>query len=544
MIFGYFTLLVALAISAVAEFYSIVGLMAIFAAAPIPAAIMGATLGVGKITGAVWLKLNWHRASWTYKVYLIPAVVTLMFLTSMGIFGFLSKAHSDQSLVSGDVVAKISIYDEKIKTEKENIDANRKALKQLDEAVDQVMGRSTSETGADKAVAIRRAQQKERSRLQSEIAESQKRVASLNEERAPIAAEVRKVEAEVGPIKYIAALVYGDNPDANLLEAAVRWVIILIVAVFDPLALVLILAAQQSLRWGKEVSSQDLLPQSGASGIVTDTVDDQIDKIEQMSVEATSQQADDSILKQHPYLTQGFSHFGDIKPMVYKPEEPKVEIFAGNPEDFKKEWSEEEKQRLVGVMEKFFTKESNDPHPVGWMFPDKTPKVKKTRKKKLKTKEVSSPNAPGLDASVERPGDYITSPEEIGAHYIPDSGYIHHDGKSYSIESFKAQFPELAAIADSHPILEPVIKASFGNEFPLKPDKGDMFLRTDFLPSRQYKFNGSKWIEVEKSTDVLAYDEQYIKHLVDKITTGEYDVEELSETEQAQVAEYLKKSVT
>lgn len=249
MIFGYFTLFVALVISAVAEFYSIVGLMAIFAAAPLAVAVMGAALGVGKITGAVWLKLNWHRAKWTYKAYLIPAVALLMILTSMGIFGFLSKAHSDQSLVSSDVVAKISIYDEKIKTEKENIDVNRKALKQLDDAVDQVMGRSTSETGADKAVQIRRSQQKERGRLQQEIAESQKRIAAYNEERAPIAAEVRKVEAEVGPIKYIAALVYGDNPDANLLERAVRWVIILIVAVFDPLALVLILSAQQSLRW-------------------------------------------------------------------------------------------------------------------------------------------------------------------------------------------------------------------------------------------------------------------------------------------------------
>ena len=119
MLFGFFTLLVALVISAVAEFYSIVGLTAIFSAAFWPVVIMGASLGVGKITAAVWLKLNWNRASWTYKAYLIPAVAMLMFLTSMGIFGFLSKAHSDQSLLSGDVQAKIAIYDERIKTAKE-----------------------------------------------------------------------------------------------------------------------------------------------------------------------------------------------------------------------------------------------------------------------------------------------------------------------------------------------------------------------------------------------------------------------------------------
>ena len=124
-----------------------------------------------------------------------------MLITSLGVFGFLSKAHSDQSLVSGDVLAKISVYDEKIRTSKENIDANRKALKQMDEAVDQVMGRSTSETGADKAVGIRRAQQRERARLQSEIVAEQKTISQLSEERAPIAAEVRKVEAEVGRSK-------------------------------------------------------------------------------------------------------------------------------------------------------------------------------------------------------------------------------------------------------------------------------------------------------------------------------------------------------
>jgi hypothetical protein len=119
----------------------------------------------------------------------------------------------------------------------------------MDEAVDQVMGRSQDEKGADKAVQLRRSQQKERVRLQSEIATEQKNVAAISEERAPIAAEVRKVEAEVGPIKYIAAFIYGDNPDANILEKAVTWVIIIIVVVFDPLAVILLLASQYSFQW-------------------------------------------------------------------------------------------------------------------------------------------------------------------------------------------------------------------------------------------------------------------------------------------------------
>jgi hypothetical protein len=122
----------------------------------------------------------------------------------------------------------------------------------MDDAVDQIMGRSTSEQGADKSNAVRRSQQKDRAALAKDIEANQKLIASLNEERAPIAAEVRKVEAEVGPIKYIAALIYGDNPDANLLEISVVWVILTIVFVFDPLAVLLLLASQMSFQWLKD----------------------------------------------------------------------------------------------------------------------------------------------------------------------------------------------------------------------------------------------------------------------------------------------------
>jgi hypothetical protein len=243
------TLISGLTVSAVAIYYSVAGLVAIFSAAVIPIIVMGVALEISKLAGTVWLKQNWTRAPYFIRAYLLAAIAILMLITSMGIFGFLSKAHSDQSLVSGDVQSRIAIYDEKIRTAKDNIDANRKALRQMDEAVDQVMGRSQDEKGADKAVAIRRAQQKERVRLQSEIAAEQKTITALSEERAPIAAEVRKVEAEVGPIKYIANFIYGDNPDANILEKAVTWVIIIIVVVFDPLAVILLLASQYSFQW-------------------------------------------------------------------------------------------------------------------------------------------------------------------------------------------------------------------------------------------------------------------------------------------------------
>ena len=254
---AWLTLLSGLSISAVAVYYSVAGLISIFAAAVIPIAIMGVTLEVSKLVATIWLKQNWTIAPRFIKSYLLIAVLILMLITSMGIFGYLSKAHSDQSLVSGDVQAKIAVYDEKIKVAKDNIDANRKALKQMDESVDQVMGRSQDEKGADKAVALRRAQAKERTRLLSEITAEQKVIAQLNEERAPIAAEVRKVEAEVGPIKYIASFLYGDDPDTNLLERAVRFVIIVIVIVFDPLAVFLLLASQYSFQYFRRVKEEE-----------------------------------------------------------------------------------------------------------------------------------------------------------------------------------------------------------------------------------------------------------------------------------------------
>jgi hypothetical protein len=218
---------------------------------------MGIVLELSKLVATVWLKQNWFIAPRLIKAYLLIAVTILMLITSMGIFGYLSKAHLDQAVPTGDVAAKVALLDEKIKTERDNIDASRRALQQMDSQVDQLLGRSDTERGAERAVQIRRNQAKERASLQSDIAKSQKAIAALNQERAPVASELRKVEAEVGPIKYIAALLYGDNPDQNVLERAVRWVIILIVIIFDPLAVVLLLASQYSFQYFRRVKEEE-----------------------------------------------------------------------------------------------------------------------------------------------------------------------------------------------------------------------------------------------------------------------------------------------
>jgi len=266
----YLLFTVALLLSAVAAWYAVVGLVAIFAAAVMPIVIMGTLLEVAKLTVASWLYRSWREIPRWMKSYFTIALVVLMLLTSMGIFGFLSKAHLDQAIPSGDVISKLALIDEKIKIEKENINASRKELSQLDAQVDQTIARTTEASGAERAIIIRRNQQKDRARILNQIGSAQTKIAKLNEERAPIASEVRKVEAEVGPIKYIAALIYGDNLEADLLERAVRWVIIMIVFVFDPLAVLLLVAANWQLR--KESEQLEPVKENVKHIIVKDNV--------------------------------------------------------------------------------------------------------------------------------------------------------------------------------------------------------------------------------------------------------------------------------
>jgi len=244
---AYLALISGLSISAVAVYYSVVGLTAIFAAAVIPIIVMGTTLEISKLIATVWLKQNWDTAPATIKAYLIGAIIVLMLITSMGIFGFLSKAHLDQGVPTDDIAAKVSVIDEKIKTQKDNIDTDKKALAQMDAQVDQLLSRTTDDRGASKAAQLRKTQAKERAGLQADIATAQKTVTALNDERAPVASQLRKVEAEVGPIKYIAAFFYGST-DQTILEKAVTWVILTLIVVFDPLAVILLLASQISFQ--------------------------------------------------------------------------------------------------------------------------------------------------------------------------------------------------------------------------------------------------------------------------------------------------------
>ena len=247
MLFGILTLLVGLAISVVAAWYSIVGLMAIFAAAKIPIAIMGAVLEVGKLLTASWLYQFWDKTNTLLKSYFTVAVVVLMFITSMGIFGFLSKAHMDQTLTVGDNSLLIERIDRKIDREKVKITDAETVVAQLDKTV-QVLIDYDRIRGESGAIAVRESQNEERATLSNIIDQAYSKIDTLSVEKLELDKEQLELEAEVGPIKYIAAFIYGDELDKTLLERAVRWIIITIIFVFDPLAVLIIVAANMTFK--------------------------------------------------------------------------------------------------------------------------------------------------------------------------------------------------------------------------------------------------------------------------------------------------------
>lgn len=269
------TLVVAIAISAVAAFYSIAGLVAIFSAAAIPIIIMGVVLEIGKLVTASWLYHNWKTVPFLLRTYLTSAVVVLMVITSMGIFGFLSKAHLDQTISVGDNTVIIERLEQKIAREQRNITDAEKVIAQLDQAV-QVLMDYDRIRGDDGAIAVRQSQREERTQLELIIDESQDTIDELEGQKLELSKEQIALEAEVGPIKYIAELVYEDG-QSNL-DEAVRGVILLLVFVFDPLAVLLLIAANMSfsqLRPQESVQIVQDLPQESVEDdeIITEVED-------------------------------------------------------------------------------------------------------------------------------------------------------------------------------------------------------------------------------------------------------------------------------
>ena len=243
MFFGLLTLLTALAISTVAAWYSIIGLMAIFAGATTAIMIMGIVLEIGKLICASWTFTNWKKCPVIMKTYFILAVVVLMLITSLGIFGFLSRAHITQSSPTSLMEERIERIELKVNQRQTQIKRYQGRLDTLDQALQRYIELGAISKGLSKIGAM----DNETNLLKTKISTLETEIDGLTDKKYGLKTELNLAEVEVGPIRYVASMIYDDVSESQL-EEAVRWIIILLIFVFDPLAVVLVIAANISLR--------------------------------------------------------------------------------------------------------------------------------------------------------------------------------------------------------------------------------------------------------------------------------------------------------
>ena len=711
MLLGLLILFVALALSGIAAYYSIIGLTAIFAAAVIPIIVMGGVLEVAKLACTVWLHQNWQRARFVMKLYLVPAVAVLMFITSMGIFGFLSKSHIEQSAMGTEQIEQVKVIDDKllraqakverwnteigrlnrgetsgridglITREQERIDkANKRIQPQIDAENSKVkglrlqadkeiaqqnkrLGDAQKRTSGDIAIAekrlaqldkdvaaytsqgtttggvftadvdnvkkgnqLRASQKPERdqlekaiakakrteigvaSRVQREITNINKRLAEqikgveanvakirtgitktidsananiakytleagssnknvdvrikelelnieniqpqidgLREEKFVFEKQYRQFEAEVGPVKYIAQLIYGDNPDQNLLESAVRWVIILIVAVFDPLAIMMLLAATETFAWrrqDKETAVETVTTLPSPLPVEEDKEEPEQEAPEEPEPDKS---VEDGPADEEPDETRSENKSDggeagvdteepskDSKPLertlhvehIVLPPHDEPE-YIPNPEVEEEAVDLKPKKSFGKLADAVLANDGRQGEPVYTVEPTEE-EVQAVEEDIFAWKEEDE-NDPYKRAKRIwkrlNPDDTMKRQEQMLAHgeidVLPWEQYI--DQSDEKLEEFAS--------------------SSFGSgNFPSHAIKGDTFIKTDVLPSTLHKFNGSKWIEIDKDgTDAFAYNEEYIQHLITKLGTGEYDPELLNDAERSAIEEQLKK---
>jgi len=708
MFLGLLILFVALALSGIAAYYSIIGLTAIFAAAVVPIIVMGGVLEVAKLACTVWLHQNWQRARFIMKIYLVPAVAILMFITSMGIFGFLSKSHIEQSALGTEQIAQVQVIDEKlvraqakvqrwndeigrlnkgetsgridglisreqeriknanlriqpqidqenakikvfreqaaVEVEQQNkrlndaqkrtsadINLAEKRLAQLDKDVAAYTSQGTVKGGVftpdidnvKKGNQLRAQQKPERdeltraiqqakdneigvaSRVQREITNINKRLAEqikgveqnvdkirasitdtiesansniakytleagssnknvdvrikelelniekiqpeidgLREEKFVFEKQYRQFEAEVGPVKYIAQLIYGDNPDQNLLEAAVRWVIILIVAVFDPLAIMMLLAATETFAWRRKekydytdrqetILSSGEIPKEVSSPLPAKT-SEQVQENKIKSRPEQERAVEDGPADEEPDKTGG-ENKSDGRETRIDTEEHKEDsktlnrtlhvehIVLPDPEvteekiDYDHEYvpnPEIEEEEVIKTESETTTVIDNETANIyNWQ--------------QFEEIELVDPNNPEKRAKRIwkrlNPNDTLKNQEAM-----EEQGIIE-------------ELPWQKYIEASDEELDKFVVSGFGTSFPTDPIKGDSFVRVDSLPSKLYRWNGTNWIEIDKNnSDTFANNPEYVQYLIDKLGSGEYDPDLLTDAERLQIESQLK----
>lgn len=681
MLLTYLMLSVALCLSAVAAFYSIVGLTAIFAAAVIPVIIMGSILEIAKLVITVWLHEFWTQVKLTMKIYLIPAVITLMFITSMGIFGFLSKAHIEQVGVGQENAAQLQritveiqrqtdivkaaetraktletngtgadanvqsqinqeqqridssytriqpaiddqqrIIDAQTKIYQDQITKIDEQLAQLQkymdskevERVQTLVGvkpdgdwgpgtaravttwknlRVTERTAAvskleeantnptiksarDEILRIRKTvetQISESNRLidrlrnqlgkgdtasvetlvteqQEKIRTSNLEIEKLTQKKYELEAEYRKLEVEVGPIKYIAELVYGDSTDKNTLEHAVRWVIILIVAVFDPLAVMMLLAASESIVWIRQRLSKpkttSLDVKSNNDDLINKRLTEMTDELNHENsrlhseIDNITEQFNKTLSERNKLFTAHsyeMERADDLAVKLSEVEEQQREQLANllsetlKKIDVTNKLNDYEMERADTLAVKLEEVESRTRKTLDELL-DETPEVIKGTEVETLPTVIDEPI---IEIPSEIKTEGVTSAKII---YQEMNGYVTFDGKLMSVEALKTLRPDLILSSNNT-----ITQIMFGTKFPQFAKIGDIYIRTDIVPHLVFKFNGKKWIGIDKkfNNSYIQY-VPYIKYLIQKIESGEYDAELLTDNERDEIATHLE----
>jgi len=503
MFLNILALLSAVSISGVAAYYSIAGLTAIFSGAVIPIIIMGGVLEFGKIITTVWLHQNWNRVNFIVKWYLALAIIVLMFVTSMGIFGFLSRAHIETTSSVGDNTLLIEQIDQNLAVEQQRIKDNQALIKQMDDAVNGLLNSGASNATRDnnrtatlttQATKLRDSQKKERLAANQTIDETNKRIADLNAQKLKLNQAQLKVEAEVGPIKYIAQLIYGDNVDKSLLERAVRWVIIFIVAVFDPLAVSLVLGATMGI--SNRRKEQDAQTEQIVKEIVKEVV------VEKPIEKIVTVYNNEAILRVSE-LEEELEAFRNREPEIIEREVVQaVPIFRDKIVEKIIEVPTVETIEKIVEIEKpvYITTVDRIEVPVEV--------IKEVQVEKIVEKIVEVPVETIVEKIVEVPVDRIVEIDKTDNKTLMDlTVALDHlikevDAKNNEINQLKAERELDKRLAESDDIgdkayLLDVDNDIVGHNLPTQPYMGQLFILVR-EPNNLYKWNGSEWILVDR----------------------------------------------
>jgi multisubunit Na+/H+ antiporter MnhG subunit len=489
----------------VAAVFAIYGIIAIFAGMPQFALIMGAVIELGKIVGVSWLYRNWNEPT-KIKYAMTPLVLVAMMLTSMGIFGLLSKAHLEQTAPVANNQIQIERIDQQINRHQSNITDGEEVISQLDRSV-QVLIDFERIRGADGALAVRESQADQRELLRQTIDTAQVEIDALEDKKLELTQELRAVELEVGPVKYLAEFVYGNETDRT--EEAVRWVIIAFIFVFDPMAILLLMAANYTFdqRKKKELVPVPLVEEP------TLILEEPITTEEVLNVKEDPNNVSDATDIPESTITSDT----DMSSSVDQSESRAEPIYLERTDDLQETITRTDERDIVPI-------QSEGTIGISTSVPDQPSSVD----------DAAQVIAESAIKKTVTNNNIIT--EGVTPLHDVGGGYIEYNKQLFQKDALKEIKPDLFAIRPDS--IMP--NSSFGTQFPKIAKKKDIFVRVDTLPNKVFRFDGNKWIEVNKNlTATYLYDQEYIKYLVEKIDSGEYDVELLSEQERIQIEEYL-----